>query len=55
MRAAAAAVALTATISLEIAAAGNSKDEDARIADWRAKRGAKQFCHFWEANLSIRL
>ena len=38
MRAAAAIVALTAAMSLGIAAAENSQDENARIADWRAKR-----------------
>jgi uncharacterized protein len=31
-------VALTAAMSLGIAAAGTSQDEDARMADWRAKR-----------------
>ena len=31
-------MALTAMISLGIAAADNSQDENARIADWRAKR-----------------
>ena len=38
LRGAAALVALTAMISLGIAAADNSQDENARIADWRAKR-----------------
>jgi hypothetical protein len=38
MRAAAAIVALTAAMSLRIAAAENLQDEYARIADWRAKR-----------------
>jgi uncharacterized protein len=38
MRAAAAIVALTAAMSLRIAAAENLQDEHARIADWRAKR-----------------
>ena len=38
MRAAAAIVVLTAAMSLRIAAAENSQDEYARIADWRAKR-----------------
>lgn len=38
MRAAAAIVALTAAMSLGIAAADNLQDENARIADWRAKR-----------------
>ena len=35
---AAAIVALTAAMSLGIAATGNPQDESARIADWRAKR-----------------
>jgi uncharacterized protein len=38
MRAAAATVALTAAMSLRINAAENLQDEDARIADWHAKR-----------------
>jgi hypothetical protein len=38
MRAAAAIVALTAAMSLRIAAAENLQDEHARVADWRAKR-----------------
>jgi uncharacterized protein (DUF1684 family) len=38
MRVAAAIVALGAVISLPLAAAENSQDENARIADWRAKR-----------------
>jgi uncharacterized protein (DUF1684 family) len=38
MCAAAAIVALTAAMSLRIAAAENSQDEYARVADWRAKR-----------------
>jgi uncharacterized protein len=36
--AAAVIVALTAAMSLRVTAAQNSQDEDARIADWRAKR-----------------
>ncbi len=38
MRAAAAVVTLTAALSLSLAAAENPQDENARIANWRAKR-----------------
>jgi uncharacterized protein (DUF1684 family) len=38
IHAAAVIAALTATMSLSIAAAGELRNEDARIADWRAKR-----------------
>jgi uncharacterized protein (DUF1684 family) len=38
MRAAAVIVALTAAMSVCIGAGGNSQDEHARIADWRARR-----------------
>ncbi|MGB6355362.1 MAG: DUF1684 domain-containing protein, partial [Steroidobacteraceae bacterium] len=38
LRAAAAIVAVTAALSLGIAAAANSQDENARITDWRVKR-----------------
>src|SRR5271156_4142624 len=38
LRAATAIVALTAAMFLHVAAAENSQDEYARIADWRAKR-----------------
>src|SRR5580692_4116771 len=38
MRTAAVVIALTAAMSLRIGAAENSRDEQARITDWRAQR-----------------